>query len=219
MRGSSGALAMHKTCVALALLVSLGNAAPSLATEPGTPMDCSDLELAGGLTCTNLTQPADDDGIATTIEEAFTVDNGGRVLAPGSHGATGASCGTQPVFRREHVSLAFGGGSLVASTDRCAVGSRSDALDTRGFYFDSLRGSLYVSFKSFCLQPGGGFCGYFDGVWLGRIDGFAPLADVLPPPPLPQPLCSNGLDDDGDGQIDAADAHCKSDADNDESRP
>ncbi len=56
-------------------------------------------------------------------------------------------------------------------------------------------------------------------LWLARIDGFTPLADVLPPPPLPPPLCSNGRDDDGDGRIDAADAHCKSDADNDESRP
>jgi hypothetical protein len=55
--------------------------------------------------------------------------------------------------------------------------------------------------------------------WLARIDGFTPLADVLPPPPLPKPRCSNGFDDDDDGRIDAADAHCKSDSDNDESRP
>ncbi len=42
---------------ALAALVSASIAWPSLATEPGTPMDCSDLELAPGLTCTTLTEP------------------------------------------------------------------------------------------------------------------------------------------------------------------
>jgi hypothetical protein len=175
-------------------------------------MNCSDLELAPGLTCTNLTLPADDDRIATTFEEAFAVDNEGRVLTRGSQGAAGGSCGAQPLSRREHVSVAFGGALLVASTDRCAAGERTDAVDMRGFYFDALRGNLYVGFKSFCREPGGGFCGYFDGVWLARIDGFTP-------PPQPQPLCSNGLDDDGDGRIDATDAHCKSSADNDESRP
>ena len=49
-----------------------------------------------------------------------------------------------------------------------------------------------------------------------RIDGFKPLAAALPPA---APLCDNGLDDDGDGAVDLYDRHCKSAADNDESRP
>jgi hypothetical protein len=177
-------------------------------------MDCSDLEVAPGLTCTNLTEPVDDDPIATRIDDLFAVDNDGRILTSISAVATGATCGalSQPIFRREHVSLAFGRGSLVASTDRCTVGSLIDAVDVRGFYFDAPHGSLYVGFRSGCRRSGGGPCGYGDAAWLARIDGFSP-------PPLPQPLCSNGLDDDGDGQIDDADAHCKSSADNDESRP
>lgn len=59
-------------------------------------------------------------------------------------------------------------------------------------------------------------CPYPFSSWIARIDGFTPLADVLPPP---RPQCGNGLDDDADGRIDAADAHCKSETDNDESRP
>ena len=101
----------------------------------------------------------------------------------------------------------------MASTDRCGVGSSSDAVDARGFYFDPLHGSLYLSFVSFCLQVGSGACNY-GGVWLARIDGFTPLADVLPPA---APQCSNGIDDDGDGAVDTDDCSCKSAVDNDES--
>ena len=54
------------------------------------------------------------------------------------------------------------------------------------------------------------------GGWIARIDGFTPLAAVLPPP---APRCDNGVDDDGDGAIDLDDRQCKSAADNDESRP
>ena len=48
------------------------------------------------------------------------------------------------------------------------------------------------------------------------IDGFMPLAEALP---APAPQCSNEVDDDGDGRIDAADQQCRSGTDNDESRP
>src|SRR3972149_5864296 len=153
--------------VVLVFLCSLGIAVPCLATEPGTPMDCSDLELAPGLTCMNVTEPADNDLTATRIEEAFAVDNDGRLLTSGSVEATGATCGAQaqPISRRLHVRLVFGGTPLVASTDRCGVGSRSDAVDARGFYFDALRGSLYLSLKSFSLQPAFVSASYFDSVW------------------------------------------------------
>src|SRR5262245_34104431 len=48
-----------------AVLAGLGFATMALATEPGAPMDCSDLDLAPGLTCTNITEPAADDRTAT----------------------------------------------------------------------------------------------------------------------------------------------------------
>ncbi len=117
--------------------------------------------------------------------------------------------------------------TLIVAHDRCEPLFRREGVSTIGLYFDA-HGSLWAEFASFCAPGLGGISNceqYIPGgdlsnnVWLARIDGFTPLADVLPPPPLPAPLCSNGLDDDADGYVDAADDHCKSAADNDESRP
>jgi hypothetical protein len=111
---------------------------------------------------------------------------------------------------------------LVTVRWRCldASAGRFEFVRFSNVLFHAAPGSLLVGAFSGCAATGGADCpGYPSMSWTARIDGFTPLADVLPPPPLPEPLCSNGRDDDGDGRTDAADAHCKSDADNDESRP
>jgi len=72
---------------------------------------------------------------------------------------------------------------------------------------------------SSCLSRGDLCDDYGGGGWAAQLDGFTPLAAVLPEPPTAAPLCDNGLDDDGDGAIDLDDKQCKSAADNDESRP
>ena len=60
---------------------------------------------------------------------------------------------------------------------------------------------------------------YNGGGWIARIEGYKTLAAVLPVQPTAPALCNNGIDDDGDGDIDLDDQQCKSSADNDESRP
>ncbi len=68
---------MRKASFALALLVSLPIAAPAFATEPGTPMDCSDLELAPGLTCTK--EPLEPNP-RFFLRSSLVVDNDGRLV-------------------------------------------------------------------------------------------------------------------------------------------
>jgi hypothetical protein len=218
---------MKKPVVALALLVSLGSAAASLATEPGTPMDCSDLELAPGLTCTTLTEPGS--GVFGPSGGAV-LDNERRILQRGDGSTLDdleviGTCGTRSLVR---AALLYGiaedasRSPLVTVRWRCLDASAGRVEDVRfsELLFDVVRGSLLVGASSQCSDRFFSDCpAYGGGGWLARIDGFTPLADVLPPPPLPQPLCGNGLDDDGDGHVDAADRQCKSSADNDESRP
>jgi hypothetical protein len=218
---------MQKPFVALALLASLGSAAPSLATEPGTPMNCSDLELAPGLTCTTLTEPGEGSWGAIS---ATMLDNDGRILQRGD-GSTAdqleviGSCGGSNLVRTSLLHLVALDGArtpLVTVRWRCldTTAEHRELVRFGALLFEAVPGSLLVQANTLCFARFGADCpGYQGGVWAARIDGFTPLADLLPPPPLPQPLCSNGLDDDGDGQTDGSDAHCKSDADNDESRP
>ena len=216
---------MQKSLLAAALAAGL--ASPAFATDPGTPMNCSDLELAPGLTCTTLSEPG-----AGTIN-AFSlvaVDNDGGVPSRGDGSVSDnleviGSCGTANLVRAALLYVNGVDGSrtpLVTVRWRCLDAStrRIESVRFANLFFQAVPGSLLVGASSGCAAPLGVGCpGYAGGSWTARIDGFTPLADVLPPPPLPAPLCSNGLDDDGDGLIDAADTQCKSAADNDESRP
>ena len=197
-----------------ATLLLLALASPAFATEPGTPMDCPELELAPGLTCTELGQ-----SLGRDLDAA--VDNEGRVLWHDAGDEFVGSCGVEALWRRPLLVAGDETGSravLVAATDRCLNPATrlTVAVNSFGLVFDPVRGRLFLRLQTGCRFPGG--CPNARS-WVAAIDGFTPLADVLPPPPLPLPLCSNGLDDDGDGQTDGSDAHCKSDADNDESRP
>ena len=224
---------MQRPFGAPAFFVSLLLGLPALATEPGAPMDCSDLELAPGLTCTEVRPPLEEVTLGRTLETA--VDDEGRVLwVRDGAGEPVGPCGLTTLRRRALLVAFDATGSrtpLVTATDRCVdpTARYTEGVEATGLAFDPVRARLFLALRSSCglhtVRPGCPYTGPAPSTfsetlsWVALIDGFTPLADVLPLPPLPAPLCSNGLDDDGDGRIDSADSNCKSDADNDESRP
>ena len=214
----------NRVLVLLGLLVgSLPLAA--LASEPGSPMDCTDLELAPGLTCTQLTGIGEERHRRTNDA---VVDNDGHILEVASVRNRPIEilgpCGAGRLIRSGLVYQVDGAAQtpILSVARRCfdQASSSMEEMHTVGIYFDAVRGSLFVTMRNSCFSVGGGggtVCeGFVGGDWDARIDGFTPLAAVLPSPP---PLCDNGLDDDGDGAVDLDDRDCKSAADNDESRP
>src|SRR5262245_10016934 len=217
---------MRKPGLLVAGLLAFGFAGPSSATAPGTPMDCSDLELAPGLTCTTLTTPgADFSGIGFT--SSGLLDNEGRVVRRATGGFDDVleiigACGTRDLTHSVLLYVLSQDGSqapLVTVRSRCldAATGRVEHATIVQQLFDAVRGSLLIVGNSGCTDRVFAACpGYGGGAWLARIDGFTPLAEVLPPPAS---RCSNGIDDDGDGEIDLADLQCKATADNDEARP
>jgi hypothetical protein len=207
----------------LALVPWLLAAAAAHGTEPGTPMDCSDLELAPGLTCTEVTNPTED---LVIVQDGAAFDNDGRYLVAGWPGAVVGSCGSTELEQRNLIVSFDSSGSattLVSSTDRCVDPSigHFERVSAASLDFDPVRGSVLLGAFSRCGPFEAPQCPYGPSTaslvlaWTARIDGFTPLADVL----APLPLCANGIDDDDDGDIDLDDAHCKSESDNDESRP
>lgn len=217
---------MSNRILALPGLLGLLFGSAGLATELGTPMDCTDIELAPGLTCTQLTQPG---GSGLGGINALVIDNEGQILARGGGSLFDVledlgPCGSSTLF---HMAQVYRGDGIVrapilSTRSRCldSATSTRESLSAANILFDAVRGSLLVAMVSSCGPEGRDLCdGYGGGGWIARIDGFAPLADVLPAPPPAPPRCDNGVDDDGDGAIDLDDRHCKSAADNDESRP
>jgi hypothetical protein len=61
------------------------------------------------------------------------------------------------------------------------------------------------------------FTGQLWGAFVVPFEVANGSAPPPPPPPPPPPACANGLDDDGDGMIDLADAGCTDASDGDES--
>jgi hypothetical protein len=212
---------MRKVSFALALLVPPLVAAPTLASEPGTPMDCSDLELAPGLTCSEFSSPGEGGLPTFFLRQPFAaIDNDARILTTADGDAVElAPCGAQPMFRLGlvvHVGEGAVQTPLVSVSDRCHDPSSgaADTLRADQLLFDALRGALFVGLTSSCTGTFPHPCTYQGARWIVRIDGFTPLAEALP---APAPQCGNGVDDDGDGAIDEKDCHCKSALDNDES--
>ena len=212
---------MRMLVVVAALLIPLQVADPAFATDPGTPMDCSDLELAPGLSCTRV------DGPVMFGSSQSVLDNDGRLLRIGLGSndddlETIGSCGSSRLVRSALLWLNDADGSqepIVTVRSRCldAATSRIEYARFGGVFFHAAPGSLLVGAGSFCTNNLGAVCPEYPPTsWTARIDGVTPLAELLP---APQPLCRNGIDDDGDGRIDAADSGCKSPTDNDEDRP
>jgi len=209
-------------CVGILSMIPL----PAMATDPGTPMNCTDLVLSPGLSCSEVSKPGE--GGRFRQNDAI-IDNDGRILEQGD-GSTRdvlqdlGFCGTQALVDLGLVWHVGEGGvrTPVASVRfRCLDPTTSTVEGQRSasLLFDSVKGSLIVVLNSTCNSRGNLCDNYDGGSWIAQIDGFTPLAAVLPEPPLALPLCDNGIDDDGDGAIDLDDRQCKSAADNDESRP
>ena len=210
-------------CVGL-LAVLLG--LPAAATEPGTPMDCTDLLLAPGLTCSQFSDPGEGGFFR---QNDAVVDNDGRILEQGGGSIRDVlgdlgRCGTSRVLDLGLVFHVGEGGvrtPILSVRGRCldAATSTVEGLRSASLLFDAVGGTLIVVLSSTCNSRGDLCDGYGGGGWIARIDGLTPLAAALPEPPSPAPQCDNGLDDDGDGAIDLDDKRCKSASDNDESRP
>jgi hypothetical protein len=210
---------MRMLLAVAALLIPLQVADPAFATDPGTPMDCSDLELAPGLSCTRV------DGPIMEVSSQNVLDNDGRLIRVGKGSndddlETIGSCGSSRLQRSALLWLNDVDGSsepIVSVRWRCldAAASRFEYARFGAVLFHAVPGSVLVGATSNC-GPDAATCPYLTTPWTARIDGFTPLGEVLP---APQPLCGNGIDDDRDGRTDAADSDCKSTADNDESRP
>jgi hypothetical protein len=197
------------------------------ATDPGTPMNCSDLLLSPGLICSEFSNPGE--GGRFRQNDAL-VDNDGNILEQGDGSNRDiidemGMCGDSRLF---NFGLLWqvnegGGRTPIASVQsRCLdlTTSTVEGLRSASIVFDSVNGVLVVVMNSICGSRGGTLCdNYNGGSWIARISGFTPLATALPEAPLAATLCNNGIDDDEDGLIDLDDQQCKSTADNDESRP
>ena len=217
---------MHKIsifCTAVLTMFSL----TAKATDPGTPMNCSDLLLSPGLSCSEFSSPGE--GGYFRQNDAL-VDNDGEILEQGD-GSTRdvieelGMCGDFKLFNLGLVWQVNEGGEripIASVHSRCLdlTTSTVEGLRSASIVFDSVNGVLIAVMNSTCGSRGGTLCNnYNGGSWIARISGFTPLADTLPEAPLAATLCNNGIDDDGDGEIDLDDQECKSAADNDESRP
>jgi hypothetical protein len=199
---------------------------PATATDPGTPMNCTDLLLVPGLTCSEFSNPGE--GSRFRQNDAV-VDNDGRILEQGDGSNRDVIeelgfCGTNRLFELGLFWHVGEGGirvPIASVRSRCLDSTTStvEGLRSASILFDSLDGTLIVVMNSTCNSRGDRCDNYNGGSWIARIDGFTPLAAALPEPPLAAMLCNNGIDDDGDGAIDLEDQQCKSAADNDESRP
>ena len=209
-------------CFAWLTMLSL----PASATDPGTPMNCTDLLLSPGLTCSEFSNPGDGGRFR---QNDAVVDNDGRIFEQGDGSNSDVIeelgfCGTNRLFELGLFWRVDEGGvrtPIASVRSRCLDPTTStvEGLRSASILFDSVNGALVVVMNSTCGSRGDLCDNYNGGSWIARIDGFTPLADALPEPPLAAALCDNGLDDDGDGAIDLDDQQCKSAADNDESRP
>jgi len=199
---------------------------PASATDPGTPMNCTDLLLSPGLTCTEFSNPGDGGRFR---QNDAVVDNDGRIFEQGDGSNSDVIeelgfCGTNRLFELGLFWRVDEGGvrtPIASVRSRCLDQTTStvEGLRSASLLFDSVNGALVVVMSSTCNSRGDLCDDYNGGSWIARIDGFTLLAAALPEPPPAAALCDNGLDDDGDGAIDLDDKQCKSAADNDESRP
>ena len=209
-------------CISLLTTLPL----PAKATDLGTPMNCTDLFLSPGLTCSEFSNPGDGGGFR---QNDAVVDNDGRILEQGDGSFRDVLeelgfCGSNGLFDQGLVWHVGEGGirtPIASVRSRCVDPSTStvEGLRSASILFDSVKGVLIAVMNSTCGSRGDLCDNYNGGSWIARIDGFTPLAAALPVAPLAATLCNNGVDDDGDGDTDLDDQQCKSSADNDESRP
>lgn len=179
----------------VATLLVLVASSIAVASEPGQPLDCSDMViLQPGLSCTTVIQPGSE--LCAPIEgvvnnwcqdgNAKETDNRGGMLLGRGRWLAEVNCGTElfTLYRYEFLRLANGSQELIAYIDdRCGVSNTKDGIDAGPLHnitFAPTTGRLTFSANSVCGDKGQELCGYPSfGLWLGAIDGFETLFDVL----------------------------------------
>lgn len=192
-------------------------------------MNCTDLILSPGLSCSQLTSPGD--GSALFFQNNAIIDNKGNVFT-NAQGATSdtlkdlGNCGNTKLYKKSEIyyidySKSGERTPIVISSTRCQDPgtNTTEHLNIHSHLFNSINGTLMLGINSSC-RSSSHLCEHYNGGhWVALIHGFETISDQLPEVPIPASLCNNRIDDDNDGYTDLEDSHCKSETDNDESRP
>ena len=172
-------------------LLALIMSSTAAATEPGTPMNCTDLVLAPGLSCRQASNPGAGAGFSANIT---VLDNDGRILSRGSDSSEDnirlvGTCGSYDIYETALVYLVSSKSKvrtpIISVKQRCLDPNTStiETLSTGDVLFDSVKGALVYGLASQCASLAGvepvGCINYGGGSWIARINGFTPLADAL----------------------------------------
>ena len=157
---------------AAAAVALLAITASSRAPEPGEPMDCSDLILAPGYTCSEVVSPSSALPMSGNESRGLSswtlIDNDQRVLAlADEEGPVVGDCGAWKPQRFPLLRLKVEETwePLVSFEQRCTDTSipRIDRLYAASAHFDAVRGDVHLGLTSSCqnLGPGGTHCDEF----------------------------------------------------------
>ena len=162
---------------------------PALASEPGQPLDCSDLAVfEPGYACQQISpRPCTSEACRNGNAERV-IDNQGRIIYVKAV-ATGAQCNIRALLATEiRIVDGLEDRLLARIEDRCVVehDSFTDVLTpaamSNGYgrlSFDEERGRLLIPMASDVYRQGGNPPNYGGGAWLMAIDGFAREFDIL----------------------------------------
>ena len=172
---------MRGIVIVIVLAIAAWTVTP--ASEPGQPMDCSDLVSAfPGLTVTRLSPPRCPDdhspGLLCWVNGSNTaVDNEGQLI--GIDGApTGGACGSFPLSSSRVVRLVGGQEQVLATMQQRCLSTEPEVVEVggpAGLLFDPVKGRLFVWITSDCV----GDCPYPQTHGACAIDGFPTLRRVL----------------------------------------
>jgi len=184
-------------------------AVPTWASTPGKPLDCSDMVfLEPRYTCTEWVPFGCADtlggnvfcsGASVEIQVGSTLSGG--IVRNLVHDNEGNQYRVERVIGQYGLSsfqiMRYDGlnQEVFARIDARSPGDQIDRGDN--LYFDAVGGRLFFWVRDLCIQSS--LCTYTRGWWVGVIDGFPTLADVLQdslppgPPGSPGPLALSAL--------------------------
>jgi hypothetical protein len=167
---------------------------PVLASDPGEPLDATDVVvLMPGLSAATAVPP-DSDLCATDDAGVFSwclfgngreTDNEGGLLGVRAEHLGAVLCGTRQVERWRHRIVRLRNGTeetLAYIENRCGSGNSGDVAGASGagINFDDEYGRLYVNLTSTCDEsPPPGECGYGAKHWVLKLDGFTTTFEIL----------------------------------------
>lgn len=142
---------------------------PVSATDPGTPMNCTDLLLSPDLTCSEFSTPGE---AGRFRQNDAVVDNDGRILEQGDGSFRDVIeelgfCGTQALFKLGlfwHVGEGGIRTPIASVRSRCLDPTTStvEGLRSASILFDSVKGTLIVVMNSTCGSRGD-LCDNYNG--------------------------------------------------------